>query len=76
MNILGFPSGSVGKESAMQEMQEIWVQSLSQEDPWEEGMATYPSILAWRIPWTGAWWATVYGVTKSWIPLSDSLCAL
>ena len=49
MNSLGFPSGSVGKESAVQEMQEIRVQSLSQEDPWEEGMATSPSILAWRI---------------------------
>ena len=52
MNSLGFPSGSVGKESAVQEMQEMWVQSLNQEDPLEEGMATHPSILAWRIPWT------------------------
>ena len=26
--------------------------SLSQEDPLEKGMATYSSILAWRIPWT------------------------
>ena len=33
-------------------MQETWVQSLGQEDPLEEGMATHPSILAWRIPWT------------------------
>ena len=32
-------------------MQEIWVQSLSQEDPLEKGMATHSSILAWRIPW-------------------------
>ena len=22
------------------------------EDPLEEGMATHPSVLAWRIPWT------------------------
>ena len=28
------------------------VQSLGGEDPLEEGMATYTSILAWRIPWT------------------------
>ena len=28
------------------------VQSLGQEDPLEEGMATLSSILAWRIPWT------------------------
>ena len=33
-------------------MQETWVQSLSQEDPLEEEMATHPSILAWEIPWT------------------------
>ena len=33
-------------------MQETWVQSLSQEDPLEKGMATHSSILAWRISWT------------------------
>ena len=33
-------------------MWETWVRSLGQEDPLEEGMATYSSILAWRIPWT------------------------
>ena len=33
-------------------MQETWVQSLGQEDPLEEGMATHSSILAWKIPWT------------------------
>ena len=33
-------------------MQETWVQSLGQEDPLEKEMATHPSILAWRIPWT------------------------
>ena len=27
-------------------------QSLGQEDPLEEEMATYSSILAWEIPWT------------------------
>ena len=31
---------------------EIWVSSLSWEDPPEEGMATHSSIPAWRIPWT------------------------
>ena len=31
---------------------EIRVRSLGQEDPLEEGMATYFNILAWRIPWT------------------------
>ena len=33
-------------------MQEMWVQSLGEEDPLEKGMATHSSILAWRIPWT------------------------
>ena len=33
-------------------MSEIWVQSLGQEDSLEKEMATHPSILAWRIPWT------------------------
>ena len=28
------------------------LQSLGQEDPLEEGMATHSSIFAWRIPWT------------------------
>ena len=33
-------------------MQKTRVRSLGQEDPLEEGMATHPSVLAWRIPWT------------------------
>ena len=33
-------------------MQEIWIQSLGQEDPLEKRMATHSNILAWRIPWT------------------------
>ena len=33
-------------------MQDTWVQSLTWEDPLEKGMATYSSILAWRIPRT------------------------
>ena len=30
-------------------MQEMWVRSLGQEDPLEEGMAIYSSILVWKI---------------------------
>ena len=37
----------------MQETEETQVESLGQEDPLEEGMATHSSILAWRIPRTG-----------------------
>ena len=32
--------------------QETQVQSLGWEDTLEKEMATHPSILAWRIPWT------------------------
>ena len=35
----------------MQETQETQVQSLGQEDPLEEEMATHSSILAWKTPW-------------------------
>ena len=37
---------------------------LGQENPLEESVATHSSILAWRIPWTGAWQATIHEVTK------------
>ena len=46
-------------------MQETLVQSLSQEDPLETGMATHSSILAWRIPQTEQPGGLVYGVAKS-----------
>ena len=41
----------VKKPPAVQETQ---VPSLGQEDPLGEGMATYSSILAWKIPQTEA----------------------
>ena len=33
-------------------VQETWVRSLGCGDPLGKGMATHPSILAWRIPRT------------------------
>ena len=33
-------------------MWETQVLSLGWEDPLEKVMATHPSVLAWRIPWT------------------------
>ena len=50
VKIGGFPWWLSGKEYAC--MQETQVQSLGQEDPLEEEMATHSSILAWEIPWT------------------------
>ena len=47
-------------------MQETWVLSLGWEDLLEEGLATYSSILAWRIPMArGAWGVAVQRVMKS-----------
>ena len=55
----------------LQETQETRVQSLSQEDPLEEGMTTHSSILAWRVSMDRG----VYGLypmgLQSWTRLSD-----
>ena len=54
-----------------QEMQDLQVQSLGQEVTLQEKVATYSSILAWKIPWTeepGG--ATVHGVPKGLTQLS------
>ena len=49
----GFPGGANGKEPACQfRRHETGVWSLDWEDPLEEGIATYSSVLAWRIPRT------------------------
>ena len=53
-------------------MQETWVQSLGQEDPLEEKMATHSSVFAWKSPWTeepGR--STVHGVAESRTRLSN-----
>ena len=49
MLLKGFPDSSGKNLPAMQETPVLF---LGQEDPLEKGKATYPSILAWRIPWT------------------------
>jgi len=47
-------------------MQETWVQSLGQEDPLEEEMATYSSMPAGKIhEQRGGWQAIVHGVAES-----------
>ena len=61
---LSFPGGSDSKESACS-AGDLGSLTLGWEDPLEEGMATYSSILAWRIPMDrGAWQAAVHSVTK------------
>ena len=49
-HLVDFPRDSVVKNLlAVQEKQEMVVQSLGWEDPLEKGMATHSSILVWRI---------------------------
>ena len=50
----GLPGGANGKESACQcrRLKRRRFSPWGWEDPLEKGMATYSSILAWRIPWT------------------------
>ena len=48
-----FPDGSTVKNpSVVQETLEMKVQSLVGKTPLEEGMATYSTMSAWRIPQT------------------------
>ena len=54
-NFLGpelYCGSAVKIPSEMQESQAVWVQSIVQEDPLEEGMATHSSLLAWKSSWT------------------------
>ena len=53
----------------MQETQEMWIRSLDQEDPLEEGMETlqYSCLENPMDKWAS--WATVHRVTKSQAPL-------
>ena len=53
----------------MQETQEMQVQTLGQEDPLEEKIATHSTILAWKFSWTEEQ-ATVHGIAKSQTQLS------
>ena len=65
INIVRAPVAQMVKN--LPEVQETQVRSLDREDPPEKGIATYSSIIAWRIPMDrGAWWATIHGIAKSW----------
>ena len=54
----------------MQETQETRIESVGQEDPPEEKMATNSSILAREIPWTEEPGRLLHGVAKSRTSLS------
>ena len=68
---MGFPGDSDDKESAFNIEDPGSFPELGRSP--EEGMATYSSILAWRIPVDrGAWRAPVHGVSKSQTQLGNS----
>ena len=50
-------------------IQETRVPSLGWEDPLEKEMATYSSVLAWRIPWMEEPGGSL--ASQSWTRLSD-----
>ena len=52
VDILSFSSLVAQTVKRLSPMLETWVRSLGLEDPLEKEMATYSSILAWKIPWT------------------------
>ena len=62
-----FPSGSAVKNlPATQQPQEMQVRSLGQEDPLDEGVATYSTVSCLENPMDrGAWQALVYRVVES-----------
>ena len=64
---LGFPGGSVIKDLSANagDTKDVGL-NPGLGKFLEEEMATHSSILVWVIPWTGAGWTTVHGVTKSW----------
>ena len=46
----------------------MWVPSLGQEHPLEEGIAPHTSVLTWRIPWTeepARLWSKEWDMTKA-----------
>ena len=64
---------------AVQESQEMWIWSLGQEDPLEEGMATHSSILTWRIPWMEepGWLQSIDSKSRTWLKrLSSNITLL
>ena len=54
----------------MQKTREMWILSLDGNDPTEEEMGTYCSILAWRIQWTeemAGYSPWCYRVRQDWV---------
>ena len=70
-NVMGFPGGSDGKESACNTKDPGLIPGLGRSPREGNGNPLQYSCLENSID-RGAWWATVHGVTKSQIRLGDS----
>ena len=57
-------------------MQETWVRSLGQEDPWRREWQPTPVFFLDNPMDRGAWQATVHGVPESQTRLSDTHISL
>ena len=67
---MGFPSGSDGKEFSCNTGDLGLLPGLRRSPGGGRGNPL--QVLTWRIPMDRrAWWATVHGVVKGWIQLSD-----
>ena len=74
---IGFPGGTIVKNPPTNA--EIWVWSVSQEDPVEKAVATHSCILAWKVPWTKeldglSWVAKSWTSVNNWAWLSVKKC--
>ena len=66
----GFPGGSDGEEAVCREGDPGLIPGSGGSPG--EGNGNPLQYSAWRIPWRGAWGATVHGVAKTWIRLSNA----
>ena len=67
---MGFPCSSVGKESACNARDPGSIPGLGRSPGEENGNPLqYPCLE--NLMDSGAWWAAVHGVAKSWEQLSD-----
>ena len=61
----GSLGGSAVKKLTACWRRQRWFDPWVRKIPWRRKMATHSSILAWKIQWTGTWWATVHEFEKS-----------
>ena len=66
---MGFPGGSDGKESTCNARDQGLIRGSGRSSGEENGYPLQYSCLENSMD-SGAWWATVHGVAKSWIELS------